>query len=171
MRSGNGRPARGPQPLFPRRRRRLARSSRRRRDKAAASVLTRLGKIGADRNAKDAALASLSGPGVKTIEELGFVVSGVNDAPAEGFAFGNDDPPATGAGPVGSAPLSPAMLADQKAREAKYGTVTLAATTLADVTGAPPAPVSPRHRFRAGRASTTPLKAPRSTLCSIRPTI
>jgi UPF0755 protein len=110
---------------------------------AAASVLTRLGKIGADRNAKDAALASLSSPGVKTIEELGFVVSGVNDAPAEGFAFGNDDPPATGSGPVGSAPLSPAMLADQKAREAKYGTVTLASTTLADVTAPPPAQVSP----------------------------
>ena len=110
---------------------------------AAASVLTRLGKIGADRNAKDAALASLAGPGVKTIEELGFVVSGVNDAPAEGFAFGNDDPPATGTGPVGSAPLSPAMLADQKAREAKYGTVTLASTTRADVTGPAPAPASP----------------------------
>ena len=108
-----------------------------------ASVITRLGKIGADRNAKDAALASLSGPGVKTIEELGFVVSGVNDAPAEGFAFGNDDPPATGAGPVGSAPLSPAMLADEKAREAKYGTATLASTTLADVTGRAPAQVSP----------------------------
>jgi UPF0755 protein len=110
---------------------------------AAASVLTRLGRIGADRNAKDAALASLAGPGVKTIEELGFVVSGVNDAPAEGFAFGNDDPPGTGTGPVGSAPLSPAMLADQKAREAKYGTVTLASTTLADVTGPAQAPASP----------------------------
>ena len=110
---------------------------------AAASVITRLGKIGADRNAKDAALASLSGPGVKTIEELGFVVSGVNDAPAEGFAFGNDDPPATGAGPVGSAPLSPAMLADEKAREAKYGTATLASTTLVDVTGPAPAQASP----------------------------
>ncbi len=85
----------------------------------------------------------LSGPGVKTIEELGFVVAGVNDAPAEGFAFGNDDPPATGSGPVGSAPLSPAMLADQKAREAKYGTVTLASTTLADVTGPAPAQASP----------------------------
>jgi UPF0755 protein len=80
------------------------------------------------------------------MEELGFVVSGVNDAPAEGFAFGNDDPPATGGGgPIASAPLSPAMLADQKAREAKYGTgrVTLASTTLADVTGPPPAQVSP----------------------------
>jgi UPF0755 protein len=110
---------------------------------AAASVLTRLGKIGADRNAKDAALASLSGPGVKTLEELGAVIAGVNDGPAEGFAFGNNDPPATGMGPVGSAPLSPARLADEKAREAKYGTVTLAATTLADVTGPAPAQASP----------------------------
>src|ERR1700733_2641608 len=110
---------------------------------AATSVLVRLGKIGADRNAKDAALASLSGPGIKTIEELGAIVAGVNDGPAEGFAFGSDDPSATGSGPVGSAPLSPAMLADQKAREAKYGTVTLASTTLADVTGPPPVQASP----------------------------
>ena len=113
---------------------------------ASASVLARLSKIGTDRNAKDAALASLAGPGAKTIEELGFVVSGVNDAPAEGFAFGTDDPPATGGGgPIASAPLSPAMLADQKAREAKYGTgtVTLASTTLADTTAAQPAQVSP----------------------------
>jgi UPF0755 protein len=110
---------------------------------ASASVLARLSKIGADRNAKDAALASLAAPGVKTIEELGFVVAGVNDAPTEGFAFGNDDPPGTGTGPVASAPLSPAMLADEKAREAKYGTVTLASTTLADTTAAAPAQASP----------------------------
>jgi UPF0755 protein len=110
---------------------------------ASASVLARLSKIGTDRNAKDAALASLAAPGVKTMEELGFVVSGVNDAPAEGFAFGNDDPPATGTGPVASAPLSPAMLADEKAREAKYGTVTLASTTLADPPAAAPAQASP----------------------------
>ena len=81
---------------------------------ASASVLARLSKIGTDRNAKDAALASLAAPGVKTIEELGVVVAGVNDAPAEGFAFGNDDPPGTGTGPVASAPLSPAMLADRE---------------------------------------------------------
>jgi UPF0755 protein len=109
---------------------------------APASVLARLSKIGAGRNAKDAAVASLSGPAVKTIEELGFVVSGVNDSPVEGLAFGDTDPPGTG-GPVGSAPLSPAMLADQKAREAKYGTAPLASTTLADVTGPPPAQASP----------------------------
>jgi UPF0755 protein len=107
------------------------------------SVLARLGKIGADRNAKDAALASLAAPGAKTLEELGAVVAGVNDGPAEGFAFGADDPPGKDAGgPIGSAPLSPAMLADQKAREAKYGTVTLASTTL-DTTGAAPAQALP----------------------------
>ncbi len=110
---------------------------------ASASVLARLSKIGTARNAKDAALASLSARGVKTMEELGLVVAGVNDGPAEGFAFGNDDPPATGTEPVGSAPLSPAMLADEKAREAKYGTVTLASTTLADTTAPMPAPASP----------------------------
>jgi UPF0755 protein len=111
---------------------------------APASVLARLGKIGADRNAKDAVLASLAGPGVKTIEELGAVVAGVNDGPAEGSAFGNDDAPETGAGgAIASSPLSPAQLADQKAREAKYGTVTLASTTLADTTSATPAQASP----------------------------
>jgi UPF0755 protein len=109
---------------------------------ASASVLARLSRIGVDRNAKDAALASLVAPGVKSIEEMSVVVAGVNDSPAEGLAFGDTDPPGTG-GPVGSAPLSPAMLADQKAREAKYGTAPLASTTLADVTGPPPTQVSP----------------------------
>ncbi|HEY5203256.1 MAG TPA: endolytic transglycosylase MltG [Roseiarcus sp.] len=117
------------------------------------SILARLSKIGTARNAKDAALASLSAPGVKTMEELGFVVSGVNDGPAEGFAFGNDDPPATGGtGPIASAPLSPAMLADQKAREAKYGTgtLTLASTTLADTAGAA-APAQASYGTASGR--------------------
>ena len=110
---------------------------------APASVLTRLSKIGTDRNAKDAALASLVAPGVKSIEEMSVVVSGVNDSPAEGLAFGDDDSPGAGAGPIASAPLSPAMLADQKAREAKYGTVTPAPTAPPDSVGAPPAQVSP----------------------------
>ncbi len=107
-----------------------------------AAVVARLSKIGADRSAKDAALASLVAPGVKSLEEMSVVVTGVNDAPAEGLAFGDADPPGTG-GPVGSHPLSPAMLADQRAREAKYGTVTLASTTLADSVGPAPAQAPP----------------------------
>ena len=108
---------------------------------APTGVLARLSKIGAGRNATDAALASLAAPGLKTMEELGAVVAGVNDGPAEGFAFGADDPVGTNTGgPVGSAPLPPAMLADQKAREAKYGTVTLASATLDTSSAAPAQP-------------------------------
>jgi len=110
---------------------------------APASILARLNRIGADRNAKDAALASLVGPGFKTIEESGAVVAGVNDGPAEGLAFGDADPPGAGAGPIASAPLSPAMLADEKAREAKYGTATLVSNVAIDSAGAAPAQASP----------------------------
>jgi UPF0755 protein len=110
---------------------------------APASVLARLSKIGADRNAKDAALALLVAPGIKSIEEMNAVVAGVNDAPAEGLAFGDADPPGAGAGPIASAPLSPAMLADQKAREAKYGTATLVSNVTTDSAGAAPAQPSP----------------------------
>jgi UPF0755 protein len=107
----------------------------------APSFLARLAKIGRDRNARDAALASLVGPGFKTIEESGAIVAGVNDSPAEGLAFADPDPPGAGDGPIASAPLSPAMLADQKAREAKYGTAPLASS--AAVVAAPAAALPP----------------------------
>jgi UPF0755 protein len=91
---------------------------------APAPILARLAKIGASRKAVDAAIASLApaASGAKSIDELGAVVAGVNDAPAEGDAFADTD--SLGAGPdsVASAALPPAMLADQKARVAKYGT-------------------------------------------------
>jgi len=109
---------------------------------APASILARLSKIGVDRKEEAAALASLAGPGFKTMEESGDIVAGVNDEPAAGFAFGSADPPGT-AGPVESAPLSPAMLADEKAREAKYGTATLISNVALDSAGAPPALKSP----------------------------
>ena len=87
------------------------------------AVLTRLAKIGAGRQAMQAALSSLSSsPSAgKTIEDIGAVVSGVNDGPAEGDAFADATPSIDGSGSAASVPLSPAMLADQKAREAKYG--------------------------------------------------
>ena len=91
---------------------------------APAAVLARLAQIGAGRKAMAVALDSLSPTalGAKSIEELGAVVSGVNDAPAEGDAFAQSNASDASPDGVASIPLSPAMLADQKAREAKYGT-------------------------------------------------
>ena len=137
---------------------------------APAGVLARLAKIGADRNAKDAALASLVRPGVKSIDELGAIVSGVNDGPAEGEAFADTDPPGAGTDSIASVPLSPAMLAEQRAREAKYGTPPAASNGAVAPVAAMPAPAQP-GRLPAARASTTPPRARRSTRCATRPTI
>ena len=125
-------------------RRSSARSPRRRRgDRPPGAVLARLAKIGADRNAKDAALASLAAPGVKSIEEIGAVVSGVNDGPPEGEAFADPYPPGTGTEPIASVPLSPAMLAEQRAREAKYGTPSAASNVAAAGVAPAQAPAQP----------------------------
>jgi UPF0755 protein len=113
------------------------------------ALLARLAKIGADRNAKDAALASLAGPGFKSIEDIGAVVAGVNDGPPEGEAFADSDPSATGTGPMAAVPLSPAMLAEQRAREAKYGTPS-AASNLA-VAGVSPAQSAAQPGTASGR--------------------
>ena len=99
---------------------------------ASAAVLARLAKIGASRKAMDAAIASLApeAQGMKSIEDLGAVVAGVNDSPPEGQAFGDAGAPLEDLGGVDSTPLSPAMLADQRAREAKYGTPEAAAVVV-----------------------------------------
>ncbi len=91
---------------------------------APTAVVARLAQIGAGRKAMAMALDLLSptAPGAKSIEELGAVVAGVNDAPAEGDAFAQSDASDASPDGVASVPLSPAMLADQRAREAKYGT-------------------------------------------------
>jgi UPF0755 protein len=111
------------------------------------AVLARLAKIGAARNAMAAALASLapSSPGSKSMEELGAVVAGVNDAPAEGDAFAETNAfgAGGGSGAVDSVPLSPAMLADQRAREAKYGLSVVAAAAPTAADAAAPAPQPP----------------------------
>lgn len=108
---------------------------------ANAALAARLGKIGQGRKAVDAALSSLdAGPTVpQTIEDLGAVVTGVNDAPAEGVAFGDVGASIDGSGSPESVPLSPAMLADQRAREAKYGmgAPTAAAPASGDAAAAP----------------------------------
>ena len=87
------------------------------------AVAARLAKIGESRKAMDAALSSFSvdKAGGKSIEDLGAIVAGVNDGPAEGDAFANAGASIDGSGSLASAPVSPGMLADQRAREAKYG--------------------------------------------------
>jgi len=103
---------------------------------APAAVVARLAQIGAGRKAMAVALDSLSptAAGAKSIEELGAVVAGVNDAPAEGDAFAQPDAPDASPDGVASVPLSPAMLADQKAREAKYGTAAVSEVSNAAAT-------------------------------------
>ncbi|RBP10608.1 UPF0755 protein [Roseiarcus fermentans] len=88
------------------------------------AVVARLARIGASRKAMATALSSLGGGqsgGGRSIEDLGAVVAGVNDAPSEGDAFGDVDASIDGSGSAASVPMSPRMLADQRAREAKYG--------------------------------------------------
>ncbi|HKN30895.1 MAG TPA: endolytic transglycosylase MltG [Roseiarcus sp.] len=120
-----------------------------------AVVLAHLAKIGASRNRLDAALASLSSAaaGAKTMEELGAVVAGVNDAPAEGDAFADQDSAGTSDGSIASVPLSPAMLTDQKAREAKYGAPELTPSDNGNSGAAPLAQPSPSGRPRIYDAS------------------
>ena len=118
---------------------------------APAAILARLSRIGAGRKAQDAALASLVAPGVKSIEEIGGIVTGVNDGPAEGVAF-NDGGPAGASeiGPIASAPVPPAMLADERAREAKYGAAPLVSSVALDA-ATPPAPTASQPPTASGR--------------------
>jgi len=115
---------------------------------APAGVLARLAKIGASRSAVDSALASLSSAaGPNSIEELGAVVAGVNDAPSEGDAFADAGPAGAASDPAASGPLPPAMLPDQKGREAKYGTPALADSSSAQAAAAPQPTASGRPRI------------------------
>ena len=219
---------------------------------APVSVLARLSKIGADRNTKDAALASLVAAGVKSNKEM-------SDGSTAGVAFTDADLPGAGAGPVASGLLAPAgfgaLVAPAKGQSAPASVLARleqnrrrperegcgagvarrsglqndrgnaapsspASTTVRrkalrsetptrrgrargrsprlpsrrpcsrtrrrakpsmerrrwfpTLRSTAPAPRLLRRRrelLRAGRASTTPLKAPRSTPCSTRPTI
>jgi len=108
------------------------------------ALLARLAKIGASRKAMDEAMASLGRTafGAKSIEELGAVVAGVNDEPVNVDVF-DSDVFAAGAGPAASAPVPPAMLADQRAREAKYGGAPPMAPTAVAAAPAALAPSAP----------------------------
>ena len=88
-------------------------------------LATRLGKIADSRRRAIALLGpggalSVGGAAGASLEALGAVVTGVNDAPPA-QAFPDDLGPDAAAQPVASVPLSAAALADQKARIARYG--------------------------------------------------
>jgi UPF0755 protein len=102
------------------------------------SLAAKLAKLGESRRLRDALLGaggalSARNTNGKTPEDLGAVVTGVNDAP-EGAAFAIDDDPDATPGAVASAPLSPTALAEQKARIARYG------EPVAGLDAAPPTP-------------------------------
>jgi UPF0755 protein len=128
-----------------------------------ARALARLAKLGAARLAREALLSANGALGVKSIsgkslEDLGAVVIGVNDQPAEGLAFADDDPGPTTGAPPASVPLSPAMLADQRAREAKYGLGATAGGMVVSFNDAqapqrPAAASGPRHGFDASEGT------------------
>ena len=107
------------------------------------TLTAKLSKAGESKLRQEAMLASggaLSMQGMaaaKTVESLGAVVTGVNDA-SEAVVFGAD-PPASD-GPVASAPMSAAALADQQARSAKYGGSQFAS---AQPQAAPTTPITP----------------------------
>ena len=141
---------------------------------APAAIVARLDRIGADRKAKDAALASLVAPGVKSIEEIGAVVTGVNDAPAEGHAFDDaDSAGATGPG-LGPSPPFPFRRPCSRMSGRAKPSMERRRWRPAAPSWTPPRPLRllPRSRQRlpAGRASSTRPKALGSIRCSTRPT-
>jgi UPF0755 protein len=108
-----------------------------------AQLANKLAKLGASSVKRDALFSdggALSAAKIagKSIEELGIVVTGVNDQP-EIVKFPGEDDAAQPAGPVTSVPLSPAALADEKAREARYGDAPAGDLRVAIASASPPA--------------------------------
>ena len=118
----------------------------------------KLAKLGEKLRVRDTLLGadgSLSPTKVsgKTPEDLGVVVTGVNDSPT-GAAFAEDDHADATADSIARVPLTPAALAEQKARIARYADPANADAPVAGLD----APASPAPRYRAFDASEgTPL--------------
>jgi len=116
----------------------------------AAAATARLAKLGAERQRREALLGpggalSASASHATSLEDLGAVVAGVNDPPAEAQQAGADENASAQRMPA-LYPLSPAALADQRAREARYGRpqVEPRAVVVADAAAAKPTGPRPR---------------------------
>jgi peptidoglycan lytic transglycosylase G len=102
------------------------------------ALAAKLAQLGQDR--QSAISAAKESGGSRSVEDLGAVVAGVNDAPKVAvFPDQTDD-----ADPPASAPMSAAALAQLKAGIARYGDAAVAANAAAPAT--PGAPVAPRSR-------------------------
>jgi UPF0755 protein len=111
-------------------------------------LATRLGKLAESRRRAIALLGpggalSASGAAGASLDALGAVVTGVNDAPPA-QAFPDDPGPDAAAQPVASVPLSAAALADQKARIARYVDAGAADPRVAGLDAPAAAPARPR---------------------------
>lgn len=92
---------------------------------AVATLISKLTKYADSRRKREALLGTggMLSPGKiagKSIEDMGAVVTGVNDQPAVA-AFADDDSGSVPTGAIATAPMSASAYAEQKAREARYG--------------------------------------------------
>jgi UPF0755 protein len=126
---------------------------------AAPALVAKLVQIGAGRKAMAVTVESLvaASSGARSIEDLGAVVAGVNDAPAEGDAFADAGAPTPSSESIASYPVPREMLADQRAREAKYGTAPRPAGSATASDGLRPAS-SPDSQIQSVESSTQSAK-------------
>ena len=123
-------------------------------------LVAKLAKVGERLRLRDALLGAAGSLTAKkvsgeSLDSLGAVVTGVNDEPVGGNVFTDDDAGAMTA-TLMKVPLSPAALADQKARIAKYGDPSPVDSRVAGLDAAPAQ--APPHAARAFDASEgTPL--------------
>ena len=123
-------------------------------------LVAKLAKVGERLRLRDALLGAAGSLTAKkvsgeSLDSLGAVVTGVNDEPVGGNVFTDDDAGAMTA-TLMKVPLSPAALADQKARIAKYGDPSTIDSRVAGLDAAPAQ--APPHAARAFDASEgTPL--------------
>ena len=112
-------------------------------------LATKLAKLGESRRlagallGPDGALSPARTAGAASLDTLGAVVTGVNDAPPA-QAFPDDPGPDAAAEPVAPVPLSPQALADQKARIARYVDAGAADPRVAGLDAPAGAPARPR---------------------------
>jgi UPF0755 protein len=109
------------------------------------AMTARLAHLGADRQARASVMNKLAEP-TRNLADLGIVVAGVNDQDADPDLTAQD-PGAVPGGAIQSYPMSGAALAEQRAREARYGVAEAAAPQEAPLAYAAPSGAPPGARM------------------------